>query len=548
MSKSIKPDDYFRGGPIEMARFGRETVIQSNLKKKEFERYQNTLVSKLPEIKIAIDALVSDVAERVRKYQPLELLQRGFREMLIFNTNTDGKYVQSVLTLEYIQNLIAANDKDCREKEELTDQGWAVLSDSISKLYGMISSEYLHSESARQQKNEGVSLEKAMLNFMAQVHWITVRGVRYSVHEVPHLKDLILCHSDALEKTFGITADFLITEISKIFHSLTYGFYEAGRQLNDIYEGYSKELEQRKIESDPPNEIKDYLGEYLERNELAGRFREAMRKYHGVDLFDLGKITILPNSFLDLLAWKPGEDEEFLADGEFKGWPLRISPVSRRPFLKIVGRFYCFSLSALFDHFYRTIQRTVIQQSPDQKVLWMNRQNENTELLPFAYLRRLLPGCLEKSQLYYKWYPRKNISKKHWCETDGFVLFGDHLLIIEVKAGAFTYTSPANDFEAYIKSIENLLLRPSDQGARFLDYINSSETVNLYDKDKKQVGKLERKRIRKVTICALTIDPFTEITSQIQHLKGIGIDIGTTPTWSISLDDLRVCSEIFLNP
>ena len=122
------------------------------------------------------------------------------------------------------------------------------------------------------------------------------------------------------------------------------------------------------------------------------------------------------------------------------------------------------------------------------------------------------------------------------------------MIIIEVKAGAFTYTSPASDFKAHIKSIENLLLRPSDQGARFHDYIYSAETVYLYDKNKKQVGKLERKRIRKVTICALTIDPFSEITSQIQHLKGIGIDIGTTPTWSISLDDLRVCSEIFLNP
>lgn len=220
----------------------------------------------------------------------------------------------------------------------------------------------------------------------------------------------------------------------------------------------------------------------------------------------------------------------------------------KKTVLKINDRFYCFSLYALFDHFYRTIQRTVIQQCPDQQVLWMNRQKENTELLPFRYLRRLLPGCLEQRQVYYKWYPKKNSAKKHWCETDGFVQFGNHLIIIEVKAGAFTYTSPANDFGAYVKSIENLLLRPSDQGARFLDYINRTDKANLYDKDKNLVGTLERKRIRKVTICALTIDPFTEIASQIQHLKGIGIDIGTAPTWSVSLDDLRVCSEVFTNP
>ena len=544
----MKLDDYFRSGPIEMARFGRETVIRSNWEKEEFERYQNTLVSKLPEIKIAINTLISDISDRVRKHQPLDILHRAFREMLALNANTDGKYVQSVLSLEYIQNLVAAIDQDCGAKEKLTDKKWVGLSDRISKLYEKVNFEYFSAESARLRTKESVSLEEDRIRYMAQVHWITVRGVRYSVHEVPHLKDLLLCHSESLEKAFGITADFLISEISKIFHSLTYGFYEAVNRLREIDEGFSKEFQKRKKESDTQSRTKDHFEEYLEKNQLAGRFREAMGQFHGFHLFDLGKVTELPNSFLDLLSWRPGEDKEFLAEGEFKGWPLRITPVSRRPFLKYDERYYCFSFYALFNKFYRTIQRTVIQQCPDQKVLWMNRQKENTELLPFVYLRRLLPGCREFKQINYKWYPRKNGAKKDWCETDGLVLFGDHLIIIEVKAGAFTYTSPADDFEAYVKSIENLLLRPSDQGTRFLDYFNSAEKVNLYDEDKIQVGKLERNRIRKVTICALTIDPFTEISSQIQHLKGIGIDIGTAPTWSVSLDDLRVCSEIFLNP
>ena len=550
MSKFIKPDDYYRRGPIEIARFGKETIFRTNWGEGEYEKFQETLVSKLPEIKNAIDALVSDISERVRMHRPLDLLHRAYFEMLLLHKNSDGEFketeesVQSVLALEYIQNLVAAVDKDCSEIEELSEQKWAIISDSIIKLYDKLKFEYFLSESAWQRRNEGISEKEDKFRINAQRHWTNVRGERYPVHEEHHLKDLLLCHSASIEQTFGITADFLISEISKIFKSLTFGYFEAGDRLWEIQEGFFKELDQRNKKSD----VIDFFEEYLEKKELAGRFEKAMGRFYRFDLFDLGKVTKLPNSFLNLLAWKPGEDEEFLSDGEFKGWPLRITPISRRPFLKIDDRFYCFSMYALFDHFYRTIQRTVIQQCPDQKVLWMNRQKENTELLPFVYLRRLLPGCLEKSQLYYKWYPRKNSSKKHWCETDGIVLFGDHLIIIEVKAGAFTYTSPASDFEAYIKSIENLLLRPSDQGARFLDYINSAETVNLYDKDKKQIGKLERKRIRKVTICALTIDPFTEIASQVQHLKGIGIDIGTAPTWSVSLDDLRVCSEVFPSP
>lgn len=557
MTKFKKPDDYFRNGPIEIARFGKETIFRSNWEKEEFEKFQDALVSKLPEIKIEINALVSDISEKVRKHQPLDLLHRAYFEMMILHTNIDGEFketkesVQSVLSLEYIQNLVAAIDQDYSEKEELSDKEWADLSKNIIKLYDKIIFEYFLSESAWQRRNESISNEEDEFRYEAQMHWTNVRGERYPVHEELHLKDLLLCHSESLEQTFRITADFLISEVSKIFQSLMFGAFEAGEWLREIRDGFSKELEQRKKEIGTQSETKyslERLEEYLRKNQLAGRIEEAMGRVYELDLFDLGKVTNLPNSFLEHLSWKPGEDAEFFAEGEFKGWPLRITPISRRPFLKIDDRFYCFSLYALFDHFYRTIQRTVIQQCPDQQLLWMNRQKENTELLPFVYLKRLLPGCLERKQIYYKWYPKKNHAKKHWCETDGFVQFGDHLIIIEVKAGAFTYTSPANDFGAYVKSIENLLLRPSDQGARFLDYINRSEKANLYDKDKKLVETLERKSIRKVTICALTIDPFTEIASQIQHLKGIGIDVGTVPTWSVSLDDLRVCSELFPNP
>lgn len=554
MTKFKKPDDYFRRGPIEIARFGKETIFRSNWEKEEFEKFQNALVSKLPEIKIEINALVSDISERVRKHKPLDLLLRAYFEMMILHTNIDGEFketkesVQSVLSLEYIQNLVATIDQDYSEKEELSDQEWVDLSKNIIKLYDKIIFEYFLSESTWQRRNERISNEEVKFRYEAQMHWTNVRGERYPVHEELHLKDLLLCHSDSLEQTFGITADFLISEVSKIFQSLMFGYFEAVEQLIKIQEEFSKEFKQRMKKSDAPRENIDYFGEYIDKNEPADRYGEAMGLIYGLDLFDLAKVTNLPNSFLEHLSWKPGEDAEFFAEGEFKGWPLRITPISRRPFLKIDDRFYCFSLYALFDHFYRTIQRTVIQQCPDQKVLWMNRQKENTELLPFRYLRRLLPGCLAQRQIYYKWYPKKNSAKKQWCETDGFVQFGDHLIIIEVKAGAFTYTSPANDFGAYVKSIENLLLRPSDQGARFLDYINRAEKANLYDKDKKLVETLERKSIRKVTICALTIDPFTEIASQIQHLKGIGIDVGTAPTWSVSLDDLRVCSELFPNP
>ncbi len=85
------------------------------------------------------------------------------------------------------------------------------------------------------------------------------------------------------------------------------------------------------------------------------------------------------------------------------------------------------------------------------------------------------------------------------------------------------------------------------QGRRFLDYFENKETVEFFDRDHKKIGDISQNDFEHITICAVTLDPFTEIASQIQHLKKIGIDVGEQPVWSISVDDLRVYSDIFDN-
>jgi hypothetical protein len=75
----------------------------------------------------------------------------------------------------------------------------------------------------------------------------------------------------------------------------------------------------------------------------------------GLDLFDVGTVTKLPETLLHELAWSPGEEDQFFAPGEFCGWPLRVWPTMKRPFIRIGGRFLCFSVFTLFDHIYRVL-------------------------------------------------------------------------------------------------------------------------------------------------------------------------------------------------
>jgi hypothetical protein len=93
-----------------------------------------------------------------------------------------------------------------------------------------------------------------------------------------------------------------------------------------------------------------------------------------------------------------------------------------------------------------------------------------------------------------------------------------------------------------------LLLKPATQGKRFLDYIKSAHAVGLFDAQHKQIGELRNGEFRHITLCAVTLDPLTEIAAQVQHLAKVGVDVGTESVWAVPLDDLRVYVDIFDNP
>ena len=273
-----------------------------------------------------------------------------------------------------------------------------------------------------------------------------------------------------------------------------------------------------------------------------------MGRFFGTDLFDVQMITSLPKSLIEELSWKQGEESTFFEPGDFRGWPLRIWPISKRPFICLNDRYYCFHLPSLFDNVYRVMQRTIQRLKPEYSEDWNTTQQQVSEELPFTYLQRVLRGATVHRSVFYRWYPDSTNASKQWCETDGLLIYDDHLFIIEVRAGAFTYTPPATDFTAFLASLKNLAQKPASQGNRFLNYIESEDTAPIYDRNHEKIGEICKTNFRQITICPVTIDPFTEMAAKVQHLNKVGIDVGTHPVWVISLDDLRVYAEIFENP
>ena len=555
-NKTVQPDEYFSAGPIQIARFGKNIVYQTSWPEGAFDEMQKKLIKRFPEVLQNIDCIICKIVDLVITLPPESILQRAWGEMAVRHLNmasesdATSEDIVSVRMVDYLQSVIAAVKASGVQKNEITENDWQSLRSLVEELFEKLNQDYhICLAAVRREENHCLDANYEEFYYKAQVYWCNVRGRRYSCHEEEYLNDFLSPHSEIFNKLFGVTTEQLITEIMRIQHALTRGMIEASGEFADFREATMNALEPLLKEKGQltQGERLELMAKVIRDNGWEEWQADLFGRFFGLDLFDLEKVTQIPRSLLNELSWEQGQDEEFFSDGEFRGWPLRIWPVFKRPFIKLNGRYYCFDLHSLFDNLYRVLQKKILVLDKDYVTEWNQKQQEVSEQLPFKYLLKLLPGAKVYRSVYYKWHAG-DVSKKQWCETDGLLIYDDHLFIIEVKAGTFTYTSPANDFPAYIASIKNLVLKPAIQGKRFVEYLKSSETVTIFDDKHNSIGQLSMANFRHITICPITLDVFTELAAQVQHLKALGVNVGGHPVWSISIDDLRVYADIFEDP
>ena len=554
--KRIQPDDYFQYGPFEMARFGTFNEFRSNMSKEQFEEMQKKSIERFPEVCQEIDNTILQIVQIVQKLPPDEVLKLAFWGMASHHFNKkseveiDMEAGLSLRMVDYLQSIIASVKPVEFVQNEIKEEQWQELKKLVDSLFISLNMDYQICRTALARKKEPtLDMDFEEYYYKAQMYWCNVRGHRYSVHEIPFFRDILFPHNDILMELFNIGTEDLLTAMQSIHDSLTFGIGKATEDIREFQKVTTDKLMQKieGLEDIEPDNLPKIMKQVIEENGWTSWQKDITGRLFGFDLFDIEKITGLPKTLLDELSWEPGQDTGFFEEGDYKGWPLRIWPIFKRPLIKIRDRYYCFALSSLFDNLYRVLQRIIVDKKPAYSSEWSNKQKEVSEQIPFNLFQQLLPNAKSYRSVYYRWHTgQSNI--KQWCETDGLLIYEDHIFIIEVKAGAFTYTSPASDFPAYIDSIKNLVFKPAEQGKRFLEYMESADVVELYDSEHIEIDKISKSDFENITICAMTLDSLTELAAQAQHLKKIGVDIGAYPVWPISIDDLRVYTDIFDNP
>lgn len=533
--KSMRPDDYYTNGTIEMARFGKHTIIRNNRTEAEQADYLEYLASEYPARYEAINEKIEALKKKICKCDPYGLLLYLRRMALstqlhllpAFQLSVDGDAM--IRAQEYVQSILVSMPNEYNPSGSDEDQ--QVLYEEIILDYENLSKEFLIFYlywAAHTEKTKGIHGER--LNDIVEsqyMYW--VRGNRYQVYELEPLKNLLPPHDTVLQELFGVTATDILTGLGKLQYSLSQGYADAMMDLLDKNHPFLRSVD----DGMNPDDVME---------SMRGQIDPVANKLFGDGLIDVSAITGWNNRFIDALSLGIGENTTFFDDKDFSGWPIVELPVMKKPFIQMNGKTYAFLYYALFDNIYRIIQKNITVRKPEYLDSWKERQTQASEEMVRDLFLRLLPGAEAHIGNYY---PVKN-SLKQMNENDIIIVYQNYLFVIEVKAGSFPNTPPITDFNAHISAYHSLAEVADNQCSRTLDYIASRPAPQFYSKDKVlkfAIGNMSS--FDDVFTFSVTVDNFNEFAAKAEKLSVISLK---KQTIVISYDDLLVYAGYFDSP
>lgn len=541
--KKIKPDDYFEYGPFQVARFGKLVYFQNILTPEQREEMLNRMDNDYDTQVIKINSLVLEIRALITQCHPLDILKyaqsRFFQSLLGIESEVQlsKKNVFMGRELEYIQSVLTSTNRVSKFlTQEDQSKIFFQISQKIHELYSVYENFMIYY--VIHHAKDMLDTDPDYVSFLIEAQIASFhRGDRYAVHEIAHLRDLLTPHNDELLKLFEISVEQLLDGLKNVQQSLSQGMMQSMHKLELLMQLF--EQKSIKLTSEVSQE------EVMEIIESDDQFRimrdEFSEDFLGFGLYDLNKLTNWSQSFLDRLSWSTGQCGTFFEREKFPGWPVIEMPIYTRPFIKIDKKHYCFDYYNLFDNIYRVIQKAITDLDHDYKDIWKDVQAEATEDTVIKLFEKLLPECVVFQSNYYP----IGKSLKQCAENDILILYDNNLIIIEVKSGSYTHTSPLLDIESHIRSLHTLIGKADSQTERTLNYLRSQETVKLYDEQRQVKTEIHISDFDEVTQMCISLDNFNDFAAKAEKLKFLRMK---NDTISIALDDLRVYSDLFDSP
>lgn len=522
----IIPDDYYSNGLFELTRFGNIISRRNTMSPEEHKEYLETVASQYDNIVKEIDKIVCDIKQKISSCYPLDLMNflTSTRMFSMLNKTSELQYSASedfaLKSVEYIQSVLVSTECNAainnEDRSSLYDE---ILSDT-KKLYKKVCEFIIvwgikiHVDYPDRDKDTLDYIVQAQLSYWR-------RGHRYQVLQIPFLEAMLSPYDTFFQEIYSLSVTEVIDGLTKLEWSLSSGRLDSIKELGSIIDKFS--------EFETKAECDQFMEENREENS------RLMGEVIGTDLFNVKKVTGWPDTFINDLTFEIGENRELFEHEQFSGWPIWNLPVERKPFLKIDGVAYCFDYYTLFDYIYRAIQRSIRGKGSQYSDSLGKIQQHTSEELVEKLFRKLLPGCKSyRGNFYLKDY-----------ENDILITYKDVLLIVEVKAGTFTYTPAMMDFESHKKSFDALVNKAGEQCRRTEDYIRNHSPATFSDNKGNRKIDINFSDYTQVYSLCVTIDEFSTFAAHIDKIGFVHLQDGTI---SISVNDLWVYSEYFTSP
>ena len=298
--------------------------------------------------------------------------------------------------LEFVHAAWSCSKELADEQQQLNETELAEIFDTLTKLrnttmlYCMMKS--------REMATEAGDPGRGNLSFQAMAAWVNLRGRRYQVLEEEFLKFMLRPHDEILLKCYSMGAEEVAAGVQAIADASRTGLARAADNVERGMRAAEACGGLEHMSADLVRQTKDAADDLLNGG-----------------ICNLSRHTNLSEPLLQDLSYSPGENTEFLAEGELRGTPLRTLPALVKPGIRLGEDYYIADGQFVRDVVYRCIQRGVLTRDPDYREEWNRRQKRAVEDAFVEIFASQLKGASIYRSVHYREPQTGN-----WAETDSW--------------------------------------------------------------------------------------------------------------------------------
>ncbi len=534
-----------------MARYGTLNVFENLATPEQAAEMRRRFGERFNEICEGITENVGRCCAVVRVVDPIQLLQRCYWHWYMLSleapaeeSKQDGERNDAFELLEYTQKLVCGLGP-CTAAPPATEEQFTELAAATRDVFRPLKVEYFLSRTARLSERADYDVDLDDYAVRNEMIWLGVRGLRYLSHEAEYFRKILRRQSDLLESVYGVSADAIANGVDGILSSLSKGVGAVMHEFDAFRTETMDAIEQdASLASMAPPDAMDAV---VRKNGWESRRDSILGRFLGTDLFEVEKLTGWPTEFIDDLSLRPGKDVGFADGSAESAWPTKFSEMQFAPFVRYGDKSYCFHVHGLADRLYRAIERAVRRRQPSSSERWNRGQKRASEDLAAELFSRMLPSADIHVDGHY-WATDRITGEAKWTDCDVIVVYERQLFVIEVKAGRYTHKPPGRNIRDHLKSLKELIESAAAQASRFLDELENQSELVLYNARREELVKLHPNDFDRTIRCCVSLEQIDDIAPRAEDLEKLGIDIGPHPVWTLSLNDLLVCADVFTNP